>query len=250
MPHAEEAFKKVTHAYEVLSDGNKRSAFDAYGHEDGPQAAGLRRRHPGGGGGPQEMDMDDVFRAFFFGGMGGPGVHFGPGGATFYARGFGQQGARQQQQQYRRAPAQPESMWTLFQQFQPLLLIMLLVAVPHLLTPAPLFSLQRSDNYPFGLRTQQRGVPFYVSDVDRFERRYGAPHLSSGAGHFGERLRLERELELAYGERLVRQCSDEMVRERWVTGARRSGMQETQVAKPACRELQQRYSDLYTVPGL
>ena len=247
VPHAEEAFKKVTRAYECLSDSTKRQTFDAYGHEDGPQAGGMRRRHPGGGGagfqGPQ--DMDDVLRAFFFGGgFGGGGVHFGPGGATFHARGFGPGHGRPRAAQQ----AAPDSPWALFQQFQPLLLILLLVAVPHLLTPTPLYSLQRSAEHPFSLRTQRRGVPYFVSDVERFERRYGG---QPGGEHnaAGERWRLEREVESAYGERLVRQCSDELVRERWAGNARRSGSQDPG-SKPACRELQQRYSDMYTIDGL
>jgi DnaJ family protein B protein 12 len=244
VPHAEEAFKKVTRAYECLTDASKRSTFDAYGHEDGPQAGGMRRRHPGGGfdgGAPQ--DMDDLLRAFFFGGFPAGGVHFGPGGATFHARGFGPGRPHRHAQQ-----AAPDSPWAIFQQFQPLLLILLLVAIPHLLTPTPLYSLQRSSEHPFALRTQRRGVPFFVSDVERFERRYGG-QPGGERNVAGERWRLEREVESAYGERLVRQCSDELVRERWAGTARRSGTQDLG-SKPGCRELQQRYSDMYTIDGL
>ncbi len=33
---AEEKFKEISHAYSVLSDPDKRAAFDAYGDENGP----------------------------------------------------------------------------------------------------------------------------------------------------------------------------------------------------------------------
>ncbi len=42
---AEEKFKEINHAYDVLSDKDKRAAYDAYGDENGPMGGGA-----GGGG--------------------------------------------------------------------------------------------------------------------------------------------------------------------------------------------------------
>src|SRR5713226_3896867 len=47
---AEEKFKEVTKAYEVLSDATKKQTYDQYGHSAFEQGAG---QGPFGGGGPQ-----------------------------------------------------------------------------------------------------------------------------------------------------------------------------------------------------
>ena len=61
---AEETFKKINHAYQVLSDPQKKAAYDQYGSEDGPQFSG------GGFGGGGGFGFDDIFSNIFsqFGG--------------------------------------------------------------------------------------------------------------------------------------------------------------------------------------
>lgn len=62
---AEEQFKEVKHAYEILSDSAKRSAYDAHGH------AGIDPNARGGmGAGAQHFDFGDIFSEIF-GGAGG-----------------------------------------------------------------------------------------------------------------------------------------------------------------------------------
>ena len=43
-PEAEQRFKEVAGAYEILSDADKRARYDAYGH-GGPMEAAVRRHH-------------------------------------------------------------------------------------------------------------------------------------------------------------------------------------------------------------
>jgi molecular chaperone DnaJ len=70
---AEETFKQITEAYEVLSDADKRAAYDRYGE------AGLR----GGGPGPgfAHFDLSEALSVFMrdFGGLGGFDAFFGGG---------------------------------------------------------------------------------------------------------------------------------------------------------------------------
>jgi DnaJ family protein A protein 2 len=69
-PAAEEKFKEISHAYEILSDRQKREIYDQYGE------AGLEGGAGGGG-----MAAEDLFAQFFGGGGfgGGLGGMFGGG---------------------------------------------------------------------------------------------------------------------------------------------------------------------------
>src|SRR5438874_13184143 len=70
---AEEKFKQITEAYDVLRDPNKRAAYDRYGE------AGLRG---GGAGGFHHVDLSEalgIFMRDFGGGFGGLDELFGGG---------------------------------------------------------------------------------------------------------------------------------------------------------------------------
>ncbi len=62
-PEAEEKFKEAAEAYEVLSDPERRRAYDAYGHE-GLRGAGAGAGQAGFG------SVEDIFQAFFGGNFG------------------------------------------------------------------------------------------------------------------------------------------------------------------------------------
>jgi molecular chaperone DnaJ len=74
-PHAEEKFKELAEAYDVLMDADKRAAYDRFGHAAFSQGMGR-----GGG----FHDPFDIFREVFGGGGGAGGIFetFFGGGAT------------------------------------------------------------------------------------------------------------------------------------------------------------------------
>ncbi len=87
-PEAEQKFKEISEAYEVLSDESKRKIYDRFG-KDGVRAGASAGQHGGQG----FASMDEALRTFMgaFGGMGADSIFdsfFGGGG-----EGFGRSGS-------------------------------------------------------------------------------------------------------------------------------------------------------------
>ena len=65
---AEETFKEINHAYDVLSDPQKKANYDQFGTEDGPQFNGGGFSGGGSGGFGGFGGFEDIFSQFFGGG--------------------------------------------------------------------------------------------------------------------------------------------------------------------------------------
>src|SRR5271170_4619356 len=60
---AEEKFKELSHAYDILSDEQKRAAYDRFGHEAFQGGGGGSGFHPGAGG--EGFDFSSSFADIF-----------------------------------------------------------------------------------------------------------------------------------------------------------------------------------------
>mmetsp|Transcript_27771 Transcript_27771/g.38377 ORF Transcript_27771/g.38377 Transcript_27771/m.38377 type:complete len:369 (-) Transcript_27771:497-1603(-) len=202
-PNADEAFKKVSKAFDCLSNGDKRADYDRYGSEE-PRSQGIRR--PGGFSrqAGEEIDPFEVFNMFFGGGMGGMG---GPG-VRFHTRGFGhpQQRRQQQQQQHHQQHAQQMDgvNWRNLMQLLPLLMLFIFTFWPN--QQEAVYSLKRAEPFTTERRTKNMEVKFYVRDARKFDEQY-APGTE-------RRLRLDQQAEYEYRDFLENNCSYERLQQK------------------------------------
>ncbi|KAE8221535.1 hypothetical protein CF319_g5122 [Tilletia indica] len=216
-PGADEAFKLVGKAFAVLSDPDKRAAYDRYGGDPddarsaaGAQAAraagGFQAQQFRGGGFGDEIDPTEIFNMFFGTGAGMGGVHMSMNGQTFSfggpsafrgAQGPGlrrQGGGHHQQQQQRGGRThQDASIWL---QILPLLVIGLftiLTALPSLFTTAdPKYTFAPAGAYRSQRFTPGHGVSYYVDQTSFTRHPFVTGESQSNGGLPGFERRVER----------------------------------------------------------
>ncbi|CCM01803.1 uncharacterized protein FIBRA_03870 [Fibroporia radiculosa] len=221
-PGADEAFKMVSKAFQVLSDPQKRAAYDRHGSDpesrfsgapsSGFASSGFASNGFGGGGGFEgELSPEDLFNMFFGGGMGGGSFGGGPVfTASFGPGGFQRTRMRTTRPTGQEQAAEPRSM---FMQFLPLIILFafsFLNIVPTLFSPSqipdPRFSFTPSNRYNVERQTDGLHVKYHVNGAEFSGHRIAAELARNGNKPGPELSRFEKTVEQVFKEDLYRQC--------------------------------------------
>ncbi|KAF8575210.1 DnaJ-domain-containing protein [Ramaria rubella] len=243
-PGADEAFKMVSKAFQILSDPQKRAVFDQSGGDPDSRASGMAspgmaRAFAGGRQFEGEISPEDLFNMFFGGGMGGQmggGGQFGGGGfggGPVFTASFGPGGFRTTRVRPRGAAnaanaAEPQSARSLLLQLAPLLILFLfsfLTSLPSLFTtpspPDPSFTFSPYPPYISERLTSTLEIPYYVSPADFSAHPIWAtiPDSHKNVAKAGSSSRqlsqFERSIEKYWHSQMVHKCEREIdVRDR------------------------------------
>ncbi|XP_004488532.1 chaperone protein dnaJ 49-like [Cicer arietinum] len=195
-PGAEEAFKAVSKAFQCLGNEESKRKYDVSGEDEVvyERRAAARPASARGFNGYYEADIDaeEIFRNFFFGGM-APAANFG--GFSFGGPGMG----------HRQAAADNGSGGFNVRALIQVLPVLLILLVNFLPSSDPVYTL--SQNYPYEHRlTTTKGVNYYVKSA-KFEQDYP---LESR-----ERATIEAKVEREYFGILRQNCQFELQRRQW-----------------------------------
>lgn len=189
-PGAEESFKAVSKAFQCLSDEESRKKYDLVGSDE---PVYQRRRAQGFNGFYEgDVDAEEIFRNFFFGGNGMNPAMATQFGTFRFRTGMGLRTGNN-------GSAGSARNWI---QLIPFILILLLNFLP---SSQPIYSLSPSYSYQHRFTTQ-KGVNFYVNSA-RFDVDY-PPNTPV-------RMSLEGQVERDYVSILGQNCRVELQHLRW-----------------------------------
>ncbi|KAI7826844.1 hypothetical protein BX661DRAFT_183606 [Kickxella alabastrina] len=216
-PGADEAFKLVAHAFNILSDNNKRTHYDRFGDGAGVGASDNANSMGGGSGMQQggrqyyrrsddEISPEDLFNMFFGGGdLGQFGVQFGPN-VRFAQRTNPRHRHHQHQQQQQQANDDDNGFMRACRQLLPILLLVLLFfsssIIPALfgIVSPPNFAFEQTHQLSKQRQTNSHNVVYWVNP-----REFAAYEKQSQRDLWG----FERDVEAEYISLLQRKCRAE-----------------------------------------
>ena len=220
---ADEAFKMVSRAFQVLSDPDKKQKFDKFGHDPdsrfGAASAGASSpfsgfaRRSASGQGPnssffeEEISPEEMFRQFFGGGFGGGfgpfgGFDTGPqfvfnlgGGPGVRVHQFGGGRPRRRPADANAPPQTPtQNLTSMLSSLLPLLLLFILPLLSSIFSSSgssgPRISLQSHPPYTKVHTSSRLGVPYFVdpSEVRDYRTRDWASLDKVAENHFVQEL--------------------------------------------------------------
>ncbi|OAX36137.1 DnaJ-domain-containing protein [Rhizopogon vinicolor AM-OR11-026] len=224
-PGADEAFKMVSKAFQVLSDPQKRTAYDQSGSDPESRFGGMSSRGPGfsaspfGGGSEGEMSPEDLFNMFF--GGGGMAMNGGFGGSPFggpvFTASFGQGGFRTTRMRTNMGGAQQQAEGaqgrSLLMQLLPLLLLIgftFLSAIPDMFStsiPDPRYSFSPSSRFNVERQTGGMGIKYHVNGPEFNSHPHIAADIAGGNQRRGSALsQFEGQVERVYTNSLYGDC--------------------------------------------
>ncbi|KAG2051011.1 DnaJ-domain-containing protein [Suillus hirtellus] len=225
-PGADEAFKMVSKAFQVLSDSQKRAIYDQSGSDPESRSGGMSSRGPGFSaspfGGEGEMSPEDLFNMFF--GGGGMAMNRGFGGSPFgggpvFTASFGPGGFRTTRMRTNTGGAQAQQQGegaqgrSLLMQLLPLILLIafsFLSAIPDMFStsiPDPRYSFSPSTRFNTERQTNGLGIKYHVNEHEFKNHRQIAADIAGGTHRRGSALsRFEGQVEQVYTNTLYNDC--------------------------------------------
>ena len=178
--YAEEAFKKISTAYQTLSDPDKRKTFDKYGSEEEFREKYYqehKRQYE------DEFDPFDLFQMFMNGGLDAERLRRQRRNNT---TNFGEQNSK-------------FAKLYLLIQLLPMLMMMVYYFLPHFMDNKELFVFEQSAEYPYRKVTHENEVVYYVGNsfVDKYKKE-GEEELE----------KYEKEIEKKYLDYLYETCDE------------------------------------------
>uniref|UniRef100_A0A7S1EQJ6 J domain-containing protein n=1 Tax=Timspurckia oligopyrenoides TaxID=708627 RepID=A0A7S1EQJ6_9RHOD len=207
-PGAEDAFKRVSHAYQVLSETESRAHYDRFG-EESQESIGLRRRstststmYRSGNGttfySSGEMTPEELFEMFFSGAFSNqPGFSSVRRSTSRSSHPFHQQTRRTNQNQN-----ESQIPMALILQFLPFL-ILILVSILSIFSNDSVsnYSLERTNVFSIPKQTQRGGVYYYVAKD--FDDKVLKSHINLN--------KFERQIETEMLQELAAKCNNEQL---------------------------------------
>mmetsp|Transcript_37719 Transcript_37719/g.77481 ORF Transcript_37719/g.77481 Transcript_37719/m.77481 type:complete len:278 (+) Transcript_37719:109-942(+) len=236
--HAEKMFKEINESYQVLTDNEKKSHYDRFGHDEPRSGMGGGQAHAFRG---HPAEMDPIFQAFF-GGHGG-GFSFGPG--VHFTRHTFNGGGRNFQRQRGEPQQQQDNTVGMLQSLFPILLLILFTFVNFPGSGdsgSAAYTLSRDPKHPVKRMTAHSNVPYYVRQG--FEREVAARY---GEGALEE---LEAKVEMELHTKLVKECqkdrgaSNQAYRRAQATSDVK-GMKDASMTPASCEKLHLYFADMY-----